>query len=110
MTILDILTKTKKPVDVSTLVNRMKVNKTTVYRQIEKMLQKNLLTEVELGDGKKRYELKSLGHHHHLICKKCGKIDDIYLDEEFLIKKVKSLTEFKIEHHNLEFFGRCVKC
>lgn len=107
---MDILTNSKKPVDVSTLVNKLKVNKTTVYRQIEKMLQKNLLIEVELGDGKKRYELKSLGHHHHLVCKKCGNIDDIYLDEKFLIKKVNRLTKFKIESHNLEFFGRCVKC
>lgn len=110
MTVLDILTKSRKPVDVSALVDKLRVNKTTVYRQIEKLIKKELVVEIEFGDGKKRYELKSLDHHHHLICKSCRKVEDITLDENVILKEALKKTSFQIESHNLEFFGYCVKC
>lgn len=108
--IVTILSRVDKPIDVNVLVKKIGVNKTTVYRQIEKLLVKNILTEVEFGDGKKRYELKSLGHHHHIICKNCGELEDIELDENVLMNAVNRKTSFKIESHNLEFFGYCKKC
>lgn len=110
MNVFDLLSKSNSPIDVSTLVKKLKVNKTTVYRQIEKLVSSDILIEVELGDGKKRYELKSLEHHHHLVCKKCGKLEDIRLNEDFILKEVSNKTKFKIETHNLEFFGLCNNC
>lgn len=110
MTVLDILKKSKKPVDAAVLVNKLGVNKTTVYRQIEKFVKEGLILEVEFGDGKKRYELGSLDHHHHLICKKCKKIEDIALDEDIVLKEVVKKTNFKVESHSLEFFGLCIDC
>lgn len=108
--IVNILSRVDKPVDAGLLIKKIGVNKTTVYRQIEKLLQNNIILEVEFGDGKKRYELKSLGHHHHIVCKKCGDLEDIELNEELLLKAVSNKTSFKIESHNLEFFGVCRKC
>lgn len=108
--IVTILGKISAPVDIKTLVEKIKVNKTTVYRQIEKLLNNGVVTEVELGDGKKRYELKSLGHHHHIVCNKCGDLEDVELNEDFLLKTVSGKTSYKIESHNLEFFGKCVNC
>lgn len=108
--IVAILSRVDKPIDVSLLVKKIGVNKTTVYRQIEKLLEKKILTEIDFGDGKKRYELKSLGHHHHIVCKNCGKLEDIEIDEDNLIKSVTGKTSFKIESHSLEFFGKCLSC
>lgn len=108
--IVKILSRLKKPIDANELVKRIGVNKTTVYRQIDKMVSSGKIISVELGDGKKRYELSSLTHHHHVICKKCGKLEDIMLNEDFLIKEVIKRTNFKIETHNLEFFGFCESC
>jgi Fe2+ or Zn2+ uptake regulation protein len=110
MTVLDILSKSKSPIDVSILVNELGVNKTTVYRQIEKFIEAGTIIEVEFGDGKKRYEVASLDHHHHLICKKCKKIDDISFDEKVILSEVYKKRKFKVESHNLEFFGICVNC
>ena len=111
MNVLDALSKSKSPVDASMLVEKLKVNKTTVYRQIEKLLQQNLIIEVEFGDGKKRYELKNENHHHHhLICNKCGKLEDIKLNEDIILSEISKKTNFKIESHSLEFFGLCVNC
>ncbi len=44
----------------------MKVNKTTVYRELEHLISKAVVKPIEFGDGKKRYELNA-GHHHHLV-------------------------------------------
>lgn len=110
MTVLDVLLKSKKPIDVSALVDKLSVNKTTVYRQLDKLFQDKKIVEVELGDGKKRYESTRLDHHHHLICKKCGRLEDICLDEKKILGAVGKKTNFKVESHNLEFFGLCVNC
>lgn len=108
--IIKILTNVSKPVDVGTFVEKLKVNKTTVYRQLEKLIKDQIVIEIEFGDGKKRYELKSLDHHHHLICKKCGKLEDVTVDESRIMKDLSSQSKFKIENHSLEFFGICESC
>lgn len=110
MNVFSLVSKSKLPVDANYLVEKLKVNKTTVYRQIEKLLNDNLIIEVELGDGKKRYELKNLDHHHHLVCKKCGRLEDIRLNEKVILNEVSKKSKFKVENHSLEFFGICVNC
>jgi Fe2+ or Zn2+ uptake regulation protein len=110
MNVLEILKKTKFPVDVNCLISELKVNKTTVYRQIEKLLINGQILEVELGDGKKRYEINTESHHHHLVCKNCGKLEDIILNENVILNEVSKKTKFKIEKHSLEFFGLCEDC
>lgn len=108
--ILKILSSSSKPVDVETLIDKLKVNKTTIYRQIDKLLSKKIILDIELGDGKKRYELRSLEHHHHVVCKKCGKMEDVSFNEEFIISSLNKKTNFVIENHSMEFFGYCVDC
>jgi Fe2+ or Zn2+ uptake regulation protein len=110
MNVFDLISGSKLPVDANSLIEKLKVNKTTVYRQIDKLINENKITEVELGDGKKRYELKSLDHHHHLVCKKCGKLEDIELNENDLLKEVAKRTNFVVDSHSLEFFGHCYNC
>lgn len=110
MNVLDLISKSKLPVDANFLIEKLKVNKTTVYRQIDKLVADNKIVEVELGDGKKRYELKDLKHHHHLVCNKCGKIEDVELNEKIILEELSKKTDFRVENHNLEFFGICVNC
>ena len=110
MNVFDLISKSNLPVDASYLIDKLKVNKTTVYRQIDKLISEGKIVEIDFGDGKKRYELTSLNHHHHLICKNCGKIKDVELDENIILNELSKRKDFKIESHNLEFFGHCLKC
>jgi Fur family ferric uptake transcriptional regulator len=87
-----------------------KINKTTVYRILENFLQLGLINKVQLNDNETRFELKGKEHHHHLVCENCGKIEDILLPEELLLKEVSQRSAFKIRTHSLEFFGICKKC
>lgn len=90
-----------------------KVNRTTIYRELDFLLKEKVIQEIELGENKKRYELLSEdNHHHHIICINCKKIEDVELHtdlskEEATIDKEKN---FKTLNHSLEFFGLCSNC
>src|SRR5258706_15519243 len=111
MQVQDVLSKKSGPVDVSELVKKLRVNKTTVYRQLKKLIQKGLIQEIDFGDGKKRYETLKERHHHHLVCNSCGKVSDV---EEILPtnteKKIYKEQGFKVTRHTVEFFGFCKGC
>jgi Fur family ferric uptake transcriptional regulator len=87
-------------------------NKTTLYREVEFLLQQRIIQEIDLGDGKKRYEKKSEHCHHHLVCTSCQKIECVDLDDELhqMIHTIEQKTNFTIYEHMLEFFGMCKKC
>lgn len=93
---------------------------TTVYRTLELLHRLGLVQKVASGDGQSRYELRSeggKGHHHHLICTRCGRIIDYrdFIGEELeLVKKSEEALakkhNFLIRDHNFEFLGLCEKC
>lgn len=88
----------------------MHVNKTTVFRILDKMLLQNEIVKLELGEGKYRYE-KNINHHHHAVCTVCGRVEKIenchlQTNDEEIAKKFK----FKSLTHRLEFFGVCKSC
>jgi Fe2+ or Zn2+ uptake regulation protein len=110
--VFEIFANTNHPIDAVELTECIKVNKTSIYRELKVLLAKGLILEIDFGDGKKRYELSSLDHHHHLVCTGCKSVSDVQLSkdlsaEEELIEKEKS---FKVQRHNLEFFGLCANC
>jgi len=91
--------------------NGIKVNKTTIYRNLNALLAENKITELDFGEGKKRYELNK-NHHHHLICNICKKIEcfEIKQDLHEQETEISKNTDFKITSHMLEFFGICKDC
>lgn len=113
---MEILGKTKSPLSVSELLEKLskkelKPNKTTVYREIEFLNKKGKVEEVDFGEGKKRYE-GSGSHHHHIICIKCKKVKDITLEQDLdkFNAKIASQAGYKPVGHSLEFFGICKSC
>ncbi len=116
--LLEILSKIKKPLTTQELLlilakKEIKANKTTIYRQLESLKENNMVNEVHFNDRNTRYELNSKDtHHHHLICKKCKKIEDITLleDLQYQEKMILKKSKFKVTQHFLEFFGLCKNC
>ena len=87
-----------------------KLDKVTVYRTLESFVEAGLVQQVEFRDGVARYEIKH-GHHHHVLCTKCGAIADVGdCLEEAGVKSFEKKTGFTIASHALEFFGICRKC
>lgn len=85
----------------------------TVYRTLELLADLNVLTKINFGDGRTRYELgqKEAHHHHHMICLGCGRVQEFDAD---LLESLENLltqkTGFLITDHQLKFYGYCREC
>ena len=115
LAILNLLSQSKSPIDAKTLYDllqklNIRTDRATVYRTISAFLKAGVIRQIDFSEGKARYELSSLPHHHHLVCDSCGTIDELILEEERLIEEAREKTDFKIENHSLEFFGLCAAC
>lgn len=116
--ILSYLTEQTKPISADEILEHIEsehqsVNKTTIYRELFFLLDKNFIKEIEFGDGKKRYEIAiNRPHHHHVICRNCSRVEDIPLEKELLAqeKMIEDVTNFRLTEHMLEFFGLCETC
>jgi len=87
------------------------VNLSTVYRTLELLKERGLVTETNLGEGRVRYHPLEEGHHHHLVCTGCGAV--INLDESLLASLGGMLLreyKFDADLRHLAIFGRCAKC
>jgi Fur family transcriptional regulator, ferric uptake regulator len=87
------------------------VNISTVYRTLELLKEKGLVTETDLGNGRVSYHPTGKGQHHHLVCHKCGAIID--LDETAFIDLKEMLRHkygFIADLKHLAIFGRCLNC
>lgn len=87
----------------------------TIYRSLKLFVQLGILTELNIGDGSIRYDLVDLNsnthNHHHLICKKCGKIIEVADDSlEAVENEIEKVYGFKIENHKCKFVGECKEC
>ena len=89
------------------------VNKTTVYRDLDRLEALGAIRPISLGGRREYYERVALAHHHHLVCLECERIEDIDLDEREILRQERSIGRahrFTILRHSLEFFGLCQTC
>ena len=89
-----------------------RIGRATVYRTVEKLVNMGLLTRIEFADGTHHYRVCSGNeHHHHLTCTLCHCVVDIDIclpaDQ---IAAIGNSTDFVIEGHTLNLFGRCRNC
>ena len=87
----------------------------TVYRTLELLSDLGSLQKMEFGDGCSRYEVNDTDptrhHHHHLICTKCGKVEEFDEDLlESLEADIERKTGFRTLDHQVKFFGVCKAC
>lgn len=83
----------------------------TIYRTLELFENLELVRKTQFEDKTARYELISgQEHHHHLVCIKCGLVEDVVINEDKFVHEIEIQSEFKVERHSLEFFGFCKRC
>ena len=88
------------------------VSRATVYRTIDVLVKNNLVRQLELGDGRKRFENKlDRKHHDHIVCLNCGDIQE-FVDDliEQRQEKIAKELNFKIVRHIHQLFGLCNNC
>ncbi len=89
------------------------VSRATVYRSLEALVEQQLVTKLDFGDGRMRYE-QSHGvdeHHDHLICEQCGKVIEFFnLEMEAQQLSVCEEHNFTPSTHTMYIFGTCAEC
>ena len=87
------------------------MNISTVYRTLELLKELGLVAETDLGGGRLVYHPAGKAHHHHLVCRKCGKVQDI--DEavfEHLRDEIRQKYGFDAVFEHMGIFGTCESC
>jgi Fe2+ or Zn2+ uptake regulation protein len=86
----------------------------TTYRILENLASCGILLTAASEDRQLRYFICrgiETGHHHHFICRKCGKVEEVNLCLMHEVSKyVKRHLKATVQSHFLQIEGLCAKC
>jgi Fe2+ or Zn2+ uptake regulation protein len=118
--VLAVLAESRVPMTVSEIHARLspRANVVSVYRTVNLLVRLHLVRLTDATRQGQRYELAEAftGHHHHLLCEACGRIEDLdgcVLSQEVLTRVTRSVRHSRQFHGNgreLQLFGRCRNC
>lgn len=87
------------------------IDRSTIYRSLDILVEVGLLTESELGKEGKIYAVVGQKRHHHLVCLSCGKVMELAPDAlNPLIEAIQSQYKFTLQADHLVFNGLCEAC
>jgi len=87
------------------------VGLTTVYRTLQSMVGSGELDALRTHEGETAYRRCSDGHHHHLVCRSCGRTVEVSGPAvERWASAVADEHGFREVSHDLEVFGTCSSC
>ena len=91
-----------------------KIGLATVYRHLQAMTDAGEVDVVRTPDGQASYRgcgQATHDHHHHLICRQCGRTVELELDGiEELIARLASENGYTEVDHSIELRGLCPAC
>ena len=91
------------------------VGLSTVYRHLQGLVDDGVVDVIQTPDGEATYrycgELREGHHHHHLVCRRCGRTEEIEgrAVERWAGEVAKAHGYAEVDH-TVELFGLCPKC
>lgn len=83
----------------------------TVYRVLGQFESVGLVTRHNFEGGYSVYELSHGKHHDHLVCVRCGLVEEFF--DESIEQRQNEIAQqagFQLTHHALNIYGVCPKC
>lgn len=88
-----------------------KIGLTTIYRGLQSLVDEKLIDLLRREGGEAIYRMCGETHHHHLICRSCGRTEEI---ASAVIEKWAAsqglIRGFREVGHSVELFGLCNNC
>jgi Fe2+ or Zn2+ uptake regulation protein len=114
VTIYSLFLNSSTPLSVAKIIvqiNDKRVHRSTVFRAVKLFEEKELIRRIDFMEDELRFEIASLPHHHHAVCRTCGEvesIDECTIDD--IKKSIRKRSGFSVLDHSLVLFGVCKKC
>lgn len=83
----------------------------TVYRVLTQFEEAGLVVRHHFEGGQSVFELDNGAHHDHLVCIKCGKVEEFV--DEIIEKRQEEIAQragYSITDHSLNIYGVCAHC
>jgi Fur family transcriptional regulator, ferric uptake regulator len=83
----------------------------TVYRVLMQFVETGIVIRRHFESGAAVFELNEGGHHDHLICSACGKVEE-FVDRDIERRQEEIAKErgFALREHSLSLYGVCGDC
>jgi len=83
----------------------------TVYRALQDLTDRGVVDVLHTADGEAVYRRCSSEHHHHLVCRRCGRAVEVAgTAVETWARAVAAEHGFTEVEHDVEVFGVCSEC
>jgi len=100
------------------LAERSDLKQSSVYRNLAGLEQAGVVRRVATDEEFGRYELAEdlIGHHHHLVCTRCGTIRDVGVPPDVeatldrALDRIAKRAGFARVSHRLDLVGLCADC
>lgn len=87
------------------------IGRATVFRTLEALVASGLARRLEQPGHIYGYVACRPGHHHHVACDRCGRVEEI--DERYITPAAELLSSelgFRVDDARLDFYGVCARC
>ncbi len=117
--LVEILEAAGSPVAIPQILRRRRsLKQSSVYRNLADLEAAGVVERVITDEDHARYELTEelTGHHHHLVCSKCGRVEDVAVPAPLEAQLDRSLDRlarragFASVSHRLDLIGVCRDC
>jgi Fur family ferric uptake transcriptional regulator len=87
------------------------IDRSTLYRTLKLFVDIGLVVSADTGDGETYYEIAKAQHHHHLICRNCGREQEIgHVVVQSMFEQIYAHYQFKADTDHLVLSGLCANC
>ena len=112
--LLDIL-KTEAPLTAMQLYtkaaqHRPTLAKSTVYRNLETMVQRGELCRGFLENGESFFSPVGSEHHHYMICRECNRMQQLPECPMEALGRITAGSDFVATDHVVQVYGYCGEC
>ena len=119
--VVDALAKSHGPVSVADIhagLDDRRVDLGSVYRTVALLCRLDVVRPTDTSTTTQRFELteRFTGHHHHLVCRRCGDIQDVdgcLLQDQALarlVRRIRQVARFQVTEHDIRLYGICARC
>ena len=117
--LVELLVAAPRPETIPEILHRAPaLAQSSAYRNLVVLEECGVAHRVVTSDERARYELAEdlMGHHHHLICTSCGRVDDFTVSPqmerslEAALERAVDGTGFHAAAHRLDVIGTCASC